>query len=65
MLCPQSQCINGLIIVPNHAPLEIILELEEPRGDRRFHFEEMWFERVDCFDIIKTAWGSVGQAREL
>lgn len=25
----------------------------------------MWFERVDCFDIIKTAWGSVGQTRDL
>lgn len=65
MLCPQSQCINGLIIVPNHAPLEIILELEEPRGDSRFHFEKMWFERDNCFDIIRTAWGSVVQAREL
>lgn len=49
----------------DHAPLEIILELKETRWKRKFQFEEMWFERIDCFDIIKNAWCSVGQTREL
>lgn len=32
MLCPQAQCINRLIVGSDHAPLEIILELEDPGG---------------------------------
>lgn len=28
----QAQCINRLIVGSDHAPLEIILELEDPGG---------------------------------
>lgn len=60
-VCPQAQRLSGLIVGSNQAPLE----LDEQRGKIRFRFEEMWFEHVDCFDIIKNQWSSVGHFGEM
>lgn len=64
-ICPQALCVNGLIVRSDHAPLEIIMELNEQRGPRIFRFEEMWFKRVDCFEVIKNAWSREGHIGEL
>lgn len=53
---PSAQCIHELIIGSDHASISLHLSHTERRGRRQFRFEDMWFEKEECHDIIRSAW---------
>lgn len=65
---PSAQCTHELILGSDHAPISLHLSFVERRGRRQFRFEEMWFEKAKCHDIIRSTWhfgGSVSRTEDL
>lgn len=60
-LFPRSQCIHRLAIGSDHVPISVRLEHHERRGERAFKFEDMWLQKPECLDIIKSAWDRGGR----
>lgn len=59
---------HTLILGSDHAPISLHLSYTERRGCRQFRFEDMWFEKDECHDIIRSAWqvgGSVTRVAAL
>lgn len=64
-LYTNAQCINELAIGSYHSPVELVLDYNDGKGWRRFRFEDMWMERQECFQLIKSAWERSGVARSI
>lgn len=60
---PRAQCIHGIAIGSDHAPIHLMLDLSDRRGRKSFKFEEMWLEKIECYDVIKSAWSRGGRLR--
>lgn len=64
-LFQRAQCINGIAVGSDHSPLELYLYRNEAKGRKWFRFENMWLERADCYEVIKSSWSKGGSARSL
>lgn len=51
------------MIGSDHTPLHIRLDLSDRRGRKSFKFEDMWFEKSECFEVIKIAWERGGRLK--
>lgn len=45
----------------DHAPIHIRFDVADRRGSKTFKFEDMWFEKTECLDVIKGAWTRGGK----
>lgn len=61
----KAQCFNGPMVGSDHAPIQLVLEYKNHKGNRRFRFEEMWLEQRDCYEVIKQAWETNESAQHL
>lgn len=59
---PTAQCTHEIIIGSDNAPISLHLAFNDRRGPKPFRFEEMWFEKVDCQNVIRRAWEVGGAA---
>lgn len=61
----KVKCINGLDIGSDHSPIDLTLDFMEPKGRRKFHFENIWLEKVACREVIHEAWTRGGSTRKM
>lgn len=61
---PRAQCIHGLAVGSDHIPIHLHLDLSDYKGRKHFKFEDMWFDKTECLDVIKKAWTRGGRLRE-
>ena len=50
----------------NHLPILLdVQSFSQPRQQcgRRFKFEESWFLRTDCEEVVQEAWGKAREER--
>lgn len=57
---PRAQCIHGIAVGLDHAPIFIRLDYSDRRGRKNFKFEDMWLEKPDCLGVIKRDWSRGG-----
>lgn len=53
---PRAQCIHGLVIGSDHAPIHVRFDCADQRGVKNFKIEDMWFENPECMEVISRAW---------
>lgn len=52
----RAQCIHGLPIGSDNAPIVLRFDSLERKGRKSFRVEAMWFEKPEVYDVIKRAW---------